>query len=76
MFLFVGQRGSSRVFVIDVEVDPVELDRILFLSTSDGGADNISDSIVRFEEKLSVDGALNLAVCSIRAYPSWRLAMG
>ncbi len=64
------------MFVIDVEIDPVELNWILFLRTADGGADNVSDSIVRFEEKLSINGGLYLAACSICAYPSWASGHG
>jgi hypothetical protein len=45
----VGERSEAAVFVIDIEIEPVDFDREFFQSPARGGADDISSCLVGFE---------------------------
>ena len=76
MLWAVGERSFARLSVVDVEINPVELDRVLLLGTSDGCTDDVANGRIGFEEELSVDGALDLTVGGVGADPSGSVGHG
>lgn len=57
-----GKRGNTALFVVDVEFQIIDFDRVILLGHRGTGADNIANRWVWFEEKLTIDGALCLRI--------------
>jgi hypothetical protein len=65
----VGERRSSRVLVVDVEVKPEELDGKFLEGSSGGRTDDVSYVFVWFEEELAIGSALRFTIDGIGVIP-------
>jgi hypothetical protein len=64
------------LLVVDVEIQPIDFDRVFFERSTGRRADDISRRFVWFEKKLSIYSALDFAVCSVCFDPSGSIGHG